>query len=162
MPVIALPAAPSVAGSHFGTRSEFADMAVPSLRAPDPMVDPLLKSLADEKGFVAAHPQGLNAAELGKPFAENFRSWNAGPCCGVSQAYGVDDVGFIRAVLDLVAEHQGKRPERVGDVSAHFFGRSWLWRGLTNHQVSARVGRRCWPIRAFMVDGCCGRGCMSV
>ena len=47
---------------------------------------------ADEEGFIVVHPQGLNA------------SWNGGDlCCGTSQRNGVDDEGFIRA---MVAELQ--------------------------------------------------------
>lgn len=47
---------------------------------------------SDEEGFIVVHPQGLNA------------SWNGGDlCCGTSQRQGVDDEGFMRA---LVAEMQ--------------------------------------------------------
>src|SRR5262245_49018159 len=43
---------------------------------------------ADEEGFIVVHPQGLDA------------SWNAGSlCCGNSQRSGVDDEGFLRAVV---------------------------------------------------------------
>ncbi len=44
---------------------------------------------ADAEGFIVVHPQGLNA------------SWNGGElCCGASQNDGVDDEGFIRALVD--------------------------------------------------------------
>jgi polyhydroxybutyrate depolymerase len=47
---------------------------------------------ADEEGFIVVHPQGLNA------------SWNGGDlCCGTAQRQGVDDEGFMRA---LVAQMQ--------------------------------------------------------
>lgn len=50
------------------------------------------RAKADAEGFIVAHPQGLNA------------SWNGGDlCCGTSQRNGVDDEGFIRA---MVAELQ--------------------------------------------------------
>jgi polyhydroxybutyrate depolymerase len=43
---------------------------------------------ADQEGFIVAHPQGLDA------------SWNGGDlCCGTSQSQGVDDEGFIRAMV---------------------------------------------------------------
>jgi polyhydroxybutyrate depolymerase len=43
---------------------------------------------ADEEGFIVVHPQGLNA------------SWNGGDlCCGTSQRQGVDDEGFMRALV---------------------------------------------------------------
>jgi polyhydroxybutyrate depolymerase len=43
---------------------------------------------ADVEGFIVVHPQGLGA------------SWNGGAlCCGSSQREGVDDEGFIRALV---------------------------------------------------------------
>jgi polyhydroxybutyrate depolymerase len=43
---------------------------------------------ADAEGFIVVHPQGLDA------------SWNGGDlCCGTSQSQGVDDEGFIRAMV---------------------------------------------------------------
>jgi polyhydroxybutyrate depolymerase len=46
------------------------------------------RAKADEVGFIVAHPQGLG------------NSWNGGDlCCGSSQNSGVDDEGFIRAMV---------------------------------------------------------------
>ncbi|HTV17415.1 MAG TPA: PHB depolymerase family esterase [Polyangiaceae bacterium] len=46
------------------------------------------RAKADEEGFIVAHPQGLG------------NSWNGGElCCGSSQSRGVDDEGFIRAMV---------------------------------------------------------------
>lgn len=48
---------------------------------------------ADAEGFLVAYPDGLD------------QSWNAGTCCAPSTTNGVDDVGFIRAmVLAIQAE----------------------------------------------------------
>jgi poly(3-hydroxybutyrate) depolymerase len=46
-----------------------------------------MNPVADAQGFVVVYPAGLNA------------SFNAGSCCGQSSSSGVDDVGFIRAVV---------------------------------------------------------------
>jgi polyhydroxybutyrate depolymerase len=46
---------------------------------------------ADDEGFIAVHPEGQG------------RSWNAGACCGDAAEEGLDDVGFVRAILDDVA-----------------------------------------------------------
>jgi len=46
---------------------------------------------SDAAGFIAVHPQGLN------------NSWNAGDCCGQSATDGVDDVGFVGAMIDALA-----------------------------------------------------------
>jgi polyhydroxybutyrate depolymerase len=47
-----------------------------------------LSRLADAEGFVVVHPEGLE------------RTWNAGVCCGEAMQQGVDDVGFLRALVD--------------------------------------------------------------
>lgn len=46
---------------------------------------------ADEEGFVSVHANGY------------MRSWNAGDCCGGSMSGGIDDVAFVRALIDDVA-----------------------------------------------------------
>lgn len=56
---------------------------------------------ADPRGIVVAHPEGLN------------NSWNAGACCGNSSAGGVDDVGFIRAVVADIAAAACVDPQRI-------------------------------------------------
>jgi len=45
---------------------------------------------ADTSGFIAAYPNGTGR----KP------SWNGGDCCGESSAKKVDDVGFVRALIE--------------------------------------------------------------
>jgi polyhydroxybutyrate depolymerase len=45
-------------------------------------------ALATTDHFVVVYPEGLGG------------SWNAGSCCGSSQANGVDDVAFIKQVID--------------------------------------------------------------
>lgn len=48
---------------------------------------------AETAGFLVVHPNGL------------FSGWNAGVCCGVAMTTGVDDVGFLSAMVDaIVAE----------------------------------------------------------
>ncbi|MEE3852940.1 PHB depolymerase family esterase [Gordonia sp. LSe1-13] len=49
---------------------------------------------ADRGRFVAVFPDGVG------------RSWNAGTCCGPAQQRGVDDVAFIRAVVERAAAVQ--------------------------------------------------------
>ncbi len=61
-----------------------------------------MSELADEEGFLAVYPYGLNypeAVRTTEPGLEDTRSWNAGGCCGPAQIYDVDDVGFIEAVF---------------------------------------------------------------
>lgn len=47
--------------------------------------------VGDERGFMVAYPEGRNG------------SFNGGACCGLSRLLDVDDVGFTRALVDLVA-----------------------------------------------------------
>jgi len=47
-----------------------------------------MQAVSDREGFLVVWPQGLN------------NQWNAGVCCGNA---GLDDVGFLRAVVDAVA-----------------------------------------------------------
>jgi polyhydroxybutyrate depolymerase len=54
--------------------------------------------VADANGFVVAYPDGVNGA------------WNAGICCGNA---GIDDVGFIRAVVAKVEAELSIDPARV-------------------------------------------------
>lgn len=56
---------------------------------------------ADTHGFVLAYPDGIG------------HSWNAGNCCGPAVREGVDDVGFLTALLDEVSATEGVDPHRV-------------------------------------------------
>ncbi len=48
--------------------------------------------VADRFGFYVAYPEGTGRTRM--------KTWNAGTCCGYAVEFGVDDVGFIRAVID--------------------------------------------------------------
>lgn len=63
---------------------------------------------ADAEGFIVVHPQGLNS------------SWNGGElCCGSSQDNGVDDEGFILALVE-----QMKRDACIDDRRVYATGLS--------------------------------------
>lgn len=53
-----------------------------------------------KRGITLAYPSGIGG------------SWNAGGCCGVARAQGVDDVGFVNTVLDDVGRHTPIDPDR--------------------------------------------------
>lgn len=55
---------------------------------------------ADKEDFIAIYPEGLDeGSELGaKSGIQGV--WNAGDCCGTSSTNNVDDVGFVKKVLD--------------------------------------------------------------
>jgi len=66
-----------------------------------------LEALADEEGFVVVHPEGISQR------VERLHTWNAGNCCGAATEQDVDDVAFIRAVVDEVAAAHPIDPDRV-------------------------------------------------
>jgi polyhydroxybutyrate depolymerase len=56
---------------------------------------------AGPRGWIVVYPLGTNS------------SWNAGVCCGQAVADQVDDVGFLRAVVDAVASELCVDPKRI-------------------------------------------------
>lgn len=52
---------------------------------------------AERAGFVVVFPNGYSRFPGGK-----FATWNAGGCCGNARDRGVDDVGFVRALVARV------------------------------------------------------------
>ena len=63
--------------------------------------------LADEFGLVAAFPYGTG------PFERRLLTWNAGNCCGRALDEGVDDVAFIRVLVQRLVDSYGVDPDRV-------------------------------------------------
>ena len=53
--------------------------------------------LADREGFIVVYPNGIGL--LGY-----LQHWNVGQCCGKAAKDGVDDLGFVRAVVEGVAK----------------------------------------------------------
>jgi polyhydroxybutyrate depolymerase len=53
--------------------------------------------LADREGFIVVYPEGTGMLR------RRLHTWNAGSCCGYAHDHHVDDVGFIRALLDDLA-----------------------------------------------------------
>jgi polyhydroxybutyrate depolymerase len=65
-----------------------------------------LSEKADEEGFVIVYPNGTGRVP-------RARTWNAGNCCGHALHHGVDDVGFIRALLESLERELAVDPQRV-------------------------------------------------
>jgi polyhydroxybutyrate depolymerase len=55
-----------------------------------------LNDKADQVGFLVVYPSGTGRTE-------RLLTWNAGNCCGYAQEENIDDVAFVRAVLDDLA-----------------------------------------------------------
>ncbi|MCI0705850.1 MAG: polyhydroxybutyrate depolymerase, partial [Ignavibacteriae bacterium] len=63
---------------------------------------------SDTAGFIAVYPKGTN-----RFFKSRLLTWNAGNCCGYALDSGVDDVGFIRAMLGQLQRDYGHDTTRV-------------------------------------------------
>lgn len=66
-----------------------------------------LEELADEEQFVVVHPDGSEGGRLG------LQTWNAGDCCGPAADGDVDDVGFVRALVEELGAELPIDPDRV-------------------------------------------------
>jgi len=62
-----------------------------------------LSEQADTSGFIIAYPNGTGEK----------KSWNGGHCCGEAAKNNVDDVGFVRALIDELATFINIDPDRV-------------------------------------------------
>src|SRR5580704_8834959 len=62
---------------------------------------------ADKEGFVVAYPNGSGRLR------NRLLTWNSGNCCGYALDNSVDDVGFIRALIDALEKTRAIDPTRV-------------------------------------------------
>jgi len=65
-----------------------------------------LSAKADEAGFLVAYPSGTGNLP-------NVLTWNGGNCCGYATKNDVDDIGFIRALLNHLQETLSVDPRRI-------------------------------------------------
>jgi polyhydroxybutyrate depolymerase len=64
--------------------------------------------LANDKEFVVAYPEGVRGNGL-----LGIRTWNAGYCCDYASKNDVDDVKFIRELIDQLIDRYHIDPKRV-------------------------------------------------
>ncbi len=112
--------------------------------------------LADERGFVVAYPYGV------------LNSWNAGQCCGTAWTNSVDDVGFINALLDEIANEYCIDPKRIfatgmsnGGFMSHRLGCELATRFAAIAPVAGVLGippENCTPPRAVPIIDFHGTG----
>src|SRR5689334_9508826 len=67
-----------------------------------------LISKSEAAGFIAVFPNGYSRFPSGI-----LATWNAGACCGAAQKNNVDDVGFLREVIQRVEKQARIDPRRV-------------------------------------------------
>jgi len=66
-----------------------------------------LSDQADEHRSIIVYPNGITRCN---PF---WRMWNGGYCCGVAYERNVDDVGYIRALIDHLHRRYDIDPTRI-------------------------------------------------
>ncbi len=64
-----------------------------------------LDRVADREHFLVVYPNGTGRGRM--------RVWNAGTCCGSAPAKHIDDVGFIRAVIDDLSRRTSVDRSRI-------------------------------------------------
>lgn len=62
---------------------------------------------AIKEKFIVVYPNGSNR------FGDKLRTWNAGNCCGYAMDKRIDDVGFIKAMLDKLISEYPVDPKRI-------------------------------------------------
>jgi polyhydroxybutyrate depolymerase len=65
-----------------------------------------MNEVADRFGFYVVYPDGTGTTG-------RFLTFNAGSCCGYAARNQVDDVGFVRALLDQLQQDYRVNPKRV-------------------------------------------------
>ena len=70
--------------------------------------------LADREGLLLVYPEGTRRDPAAPPrFLQNPQAWNDGSGRGHTARTGVDDVGFLRALIEQVVESKGVDPDRL-------------------------------------------------
>lgn len=98
--------------------------------------------LADRQGFLVVYPNGMGLFGL-------LRHWNSGHCCGKARKKGIDDVAFISAVIQEVAQRLRVDHSRIY-VAGHSNGGMMAYRFAAESEdpvagiaaVSATIGGR--------------------
>lgn len=90
-------ATPLIIGMHggFGRAEQFAAQS-------------LLSDKSDQEGFLVVYPNGT-----GFNAAPELRFWNAGTCCAYPFLNNIDDVGFIRALIDSLSDNLNIDANRI-------------------------------------------------
>lgn len=111
-----------------------------------------------KEGFIVAYPDGSGR------FRDKLLTWNAGHCCGYAMERDADDVGFVGALIDRLADSYPIDPRRIyatgmsnGGMMAHRLGRELSDRLAAIAPVVATVfgdeRRPPQPVSALMING---------
>lgn len=113
---------------------------------------------ARKEGFIVVYPDGTGR------LATALLTWNAGHCCGHAMNQNIDDVGFIRALIDELVRTYPVDPSRIyatgmsnGGMMTHRLGIELSNRLAAIAPVVATVfgdeKKPARPVSALMVNG---------
>jgi polyhydroxybutyrate depolymerase len=85
--------------------------------------------LADREGIIMVYPEGTGT------LPRRLHTWNAGSCCGYARDHHVDDVGFVRALLDDLARRAPVDQRRV-------YATGLSNGGMMSYRLAAELGDR--------------------
>lgn len=109
-----------------------------------------MDAVAEKHGFIVAY---LNGTPVGQILPGSMKGWNAGGgCCGVPFKRNVDDVGYIKAATDYLAQKYGIANGRIF-VIGHSNGAMMSQRMLCTTQVFAAAVAISGPLN-IDVDSC--------
>lgn len=111
-----------------------------------------MSDLASSKRFIAVYPNGTGR------FDDRMLTWNTGSCCGYAHRANVDDVAFIRALLDSLERAYPIDHRRVyaaglsnGGMMAYLMGCALSDRFAAIAPVSGELAMPCAPSRPVSV-----------
>jgi polyhydroxybutyrate depolymerase len=83
---------------------------------------------AEREGFAVAFPDGVALRPVN--LQRDLRTWNAGRCCGPAVRDGVDDVGYLAALIDKITPQLAAPDGRSVSVAmvGHSNGAMMTWR----------------------------------
>jgi len=85
--------------------------------------------VADREGFIVVYPEGTGV------LPRRLHTWNAGTCCGYARDHHVDDVGFVRALLDDLARRTPIDERRI-------YATGLSNGGMMSYRLAAELGDR--------------------
>lgn len=86
-----------------------------------------MAEMGRREGFIVVHPNGSGRGRL--------LTWNAGTCCAYAQRQRIDEVAFVRALLDTLQAALRIDPARV-------YAAGMSNGGMMAHQVGCALGGR--------------------
>ncbi|CAN5718748.1 PHB depolymerase family esterase [soil metagenome] len=103
--------------------------------------------LAEANRFIVVYPDGVGVGDAGT----DLRTWNGGRCCGPAVKQDVDDVTFVRLLIDRMEAEHRIDPKRVF-AAGHSNGGIMAYRLAC--QLSDRIAAIGVQSSALEVDGC--------